>query len=218
MPKIPCRAGADGTVWLLAMCLRWGFSGSGMIRWEACASARGCGRVRCRSRYAELAPLVASGGVPRRRPRAALWPGGRSRRRCRVGHRRTHAAPYQANAPTTGTPPPHYRPPVPTTRLPLTEATKRTLRSPVMATLPDLLLVLTPLMMLALVAGGVQAATNRQWRYAGSPASMAVVGISFMLSAGIVSVAELPDSEILPPAGALRLRDDLRAWPEAVDG
>ncbi|GAA0992073.1 hypothetical protein GCM10009555_080540 [Acrocarpospora macrocephala] len=60
----------------------------------------------------------------------------------------------------------------------------------------------------ALTAAGFQAARNKTWRYVGRPITMAIVGISFTLSAGVIALVELPNTEQLPPAGALRFRDD----------
>lgn len=82
------------------------------------------------------------------------------------------------------------------------------LRSPIVPTLAELLVSVLSVGAIALVAGGFQAASNKGWRHLGGPFTMALVGISFMLSAGVVALAELPDLEQLPPAGAPRLRND----------
>ncbi|MEU4834772.1 hypothetical protein [Streptosporangium sp. NPDC023615] len=58
---------------------------------------------------------------------------------------------------------------------------------------------------LALVGGGFQAGGNEQWRHLGGPFTMALVGVGFMLSVGVVALAELSDLEQLPPTRALRL-------------
>ncbi|MGC5009265.1 hypothetical protein ACLQ2R_00725 [Streptosporangium sp. DT93] len=60
---------------------------------------------------------------------------------------------------------------------------------------------------IALVAGAFQAARDKRLRHLGGPFAMAIVGGSFMLSAGVVALAELEDSEQLIPVRTLRLPD-----------
>ncbi|MGC5009263.1 hypothetical protein ACLQ2R_00715 [Streptosporangium sp. DT93] len=58
----------------------------------------------------------------------------------------------------------------------------------------------------ALVAGGFQAAENKDRRRLGGPFTTALVGIGFVLSAGVVAPAEPPDPERSPQARVLRPR------------
>ncbi|AWS40293.1 hypothetical protein [Streptosporangium sp. 'caverna'] len=74
----------------------------------------------------------------------------------------------------------------------------------------EILLHLFGLGSIALIVGGFQAAGNQGWRHFGRPVTMGVVGISFMLAAGVAALAELPNMEQLPPARTFHLRDELR--------
>ncbi|GAA2376704.1 AfsR/SARP family transcriptional regulator [Nonomuraea africana] len=85
----------------------------------------------------------------------------------------------------------------------LQTAGRQAIRSPTMPN--ELLLAALGVGSVALVAGGIQSGGNRAWRHLGRPVTMALVGAGFMASAAVVALADLPDSELLPPARALRL-------------
>jgi hypothetical protein len=82
------------------------------------------------------------------------------------------------------------------------------LRSHLMLDAPEVLKTALALGAVALIAAGFQTARNGTWRYVGRPTTMAIVGISFTLSAGVIAFVELPNTEQLPPARALRLQYD----------